>query len=478
MVDHIITMAEQLNSFVLEKKFHEIRKGRIYSLIEYIAEELETIATKDISSDKRIQFIEVRDYFRKLSKVHNHQISGDIGTFSLKLVDSIKSLVPQQSNDMDSQSVVDLTILCLSSDPVNQKRLRLAEEVRAIRERVQLSLKRDDIKLEIRESARTVDFTQAIHDVSPNIVHFSGHGSRKGEICFEDETGLTKAVPATGLESLFSLIEDSVICVLLNICHSASTAKIISKHIPFVIGMNGEISDEAAISFSVGFYMALASQKTIPASFGFAKAQISMEYPGEEDIPKLYSQELENINIKASAPSLHQVPKPTRSADQDKLKYERDAKSLSIILQTINFTALTEFISNLPYKISNEIFFYWEGFHHMFIDSTFHLYDEPLMAVLQEFHDTWEKCLSHGNQYHPASNPQLLIFNTAGDIFDEEQDKAWDAILEDKDKLETSMNELLELIRTRYVELDISELSKISLNEYVEFYQELQERFK
>ncbi|BAY32118.1 hypothetical protein NIES2107_40040 [Nostoc carneum NIES-2107] len=77
-------------------------------------------------------------------------------------------------------------ILFLASDPSDESRLRLGQELRDIRERLQLAKGRDKFVLESRESVRPGDITQAIFDVDPQIVHFSGHGISTGELYFEN----------------------------------------------------------------------------------------------------------------------------------------------------------------------------------------------------------------------------------------------------------------------------------------------------
>jgi hypothetical protein len=60
----------------------------------------------------------------------------------------------------------------------------------------------------------------AILDIEPHVVHFSGHGSSTGELCFEDILGKSKPIQAEALANLFKLMEEQVTCVILNACYS------------------------------------------------------------------------------------------------------------------------------------------------------------------------------------------------------------------------------------------------------------------
>ncbi|MEH1844701.1 MAG: hypothetical protein V7L25_06770 [Nostoc sp.] len=82
-----------------------------------------------------------------------------------------------------------IKILFLSAEPTEASRLRLGEELRNIRERLQLAQFREKFLLESREAVRPSDISQALLDINPQIVHFAGHGKSTGELCFEDILG-------------------------------------------------------------------------------------------------------------------------------------------------------------------------------------------------------------------------------------------------------------------------------------------------
>ena len=101
-----------------------------------------------------------------------------------------------------------IKILLLSADPTNASRLRLSQELRDIRERLQLAKFRDRFLLESREAVRPGDISQAIFDVEPQIVHFSGHGMNTGELCFENLLGEVQPISPSALAALFELVAD------------------------------------------------------------------------------------------------------------------------------------------------------------------------------------------------------------------------------------------------------------------------------
>ncbi|MBW4430986.1 MAG: CHAT domain-containing protein [Pelatocladus maniniholoensis HA4357-MV3] len=169
-----------------------------------------------------------------------------------------------------------IKILFLAADPSNASRLRLGQELRDIKERLQIAKERDKYLLEQRESVRIRDITQAIFDVKPQIIHFSGHGTSKGELAFENEVSNYQLVEPEALAAMFELFAEQVKCVVLNACYSETQAKAIAEYIPFVIGMNDQIGDKAAIAFAVGFYKALAGDRTIEDAHQFGCIEIRL----------------------------------------------------------------------------------------------------------------------------------------------------------------------------------------------------------
>ncbi|MEX1014411.1 MAG: hypothetical protein WDZ80_04595, partial [Candidatus Paceibacterota bacterium] len=83
----------------------------------------------------------------------------------------------------------EITVLFFASNPLDQKQLRLDEEVREIQEMIRKTKHRDSVNLESCWAVRPGDVIQAINEKSPAVVHFSGHGSDNDEIILQDEMG-------------------------------------------------------------------------------------------------------------------------------------------------------------------------------------------------------------------------------------------------------------------------------------------------
>ena len=178
-------------------------------------------------------------------------------------------------------------ILFLAADPTDASRLRLGEEVREIQEKLQLAKLREQFELHQRMSIRPSDISQALLDIQPKIVHFSGHGTATGALRFENQVGETHPIQPDALAALFEQFTNQVGCVVLNACYSETQATAIAKHIDYVIGMNQAIGDKAAIAFAVGFYQALGAGRTMEEAYKLGCVQIRLQGIPEHMTPVL-----------------------------------------------------------------------------------------------------------------------------------------------------------------------------------------------
>jgi len=179
------------------------------------------------------------------------------------------------------------TILILAANPVLSSPLRLDMEMKAIQAGLERSRWRDRYDLQQRWAVSPTEVRRALLDCQPNIVHFCGHGyggnspsvsavSRDirpaptkpvGGLVLQTETGQPQFVSGAALTQLFSVFANQIQCVILNACYSEEQANAIAQQIPYVIGMNQAIGDQAAIEFAIGFYDGLLAGRAIEQAY-------------------------------------------------------------------------------------------------------------------------------------------------------------------------------------------------------------------
>ncbi|GAB4503257.1 MAG: hypothetical protein Fur0043_02490 [Anaerolineales bacterium] len=205
-----------------------------------------------------------------------------------KTKEKIQKTVQEIMPEIDTLKRPRFRILFLAAEPTDQVRLRLGTEFREIRKEIEKSSQRKRLRLELPElSLRSQDFTGALLRTQAQILHFSGHGSNRGELCFEAEDGSSQRIAPEILADAFAECAHKIKCVILNACYSEGQANAIVRHIDYVIGMRTGISDQAAIKFSIGFYQALGEGRTIEQAFRNGKILAGMENANEYDTPVL-----------------------------------------------------------------------------------------------------------------------------------------------------------------------------------------------
>lgn len=180
-----------------------------------------------------------------------------------------------------------IRILMLAANPQPGAWLALDEEAREIAEKLRLSRDRDDFELVTRWAVRPADLLQAINEHLPHIVHFSGHGTRSGEIVLAAAGGGEQPVTAKALAAVFGASPDATRIVLLNACHSAVQARAIGRHIDFVIGMRAPIDDRSAVIFAAAFYSALGFGRSVRQAFDQGVAAVLLNGRPDHDVPRL-----------------------------------------------------------------------------------------------------------------------------------------------------------------------------------------------
>ncbi|MBH8573018.1 CHAT domain-containing protein [Nostocaceae cyanobacterium CENA369] len=190
---------------------------------------------------------------------------------------NITNYTAQDSHQTEPDNSAVKKILILASNPATTSPLHLDREVREIDSGLQRAKKRELFDLKQRWAVRVQDVYQFFLDLKPQFVHFSGHGAGDDGLVLEDETGNVRLVSTQALAGLFELFAPSIECVVLNACYSEVQAGAIALHIPYVIGMNKEIGDQAAIKFATGFYNALGAGESVEFAYKLGCNVIQLE---------------------------------------------------------------------------------------------------------------------------------------------------------------------------------------------------------
>ena len=178
-------------------------------------------------------------------------------------------------------------VLFLTANPAGTQPLQLDEEIRRITTKIRAAEYRDSLELVSRWAVRPDDLLQALLEVKPHVVHFSGHGSPVAELFLLDDRGNPKPVSKEALIHLFRILKDNVRVVVLNACSSRPQAEALAETIDCTIGMNRPIGDEAAIVFAASFYRALGFGRSVREAFELGRVALLLEGIPEDQTPEL-----------------------------------------------------------------------------------------------------------------------------------------------------------------------------------------------
>ena len=145
-------------------------------------------------------------------------------------------------NQVDREDKM-IQILFLAANPSDTDPLRLDIESRAIDHALRQAEFRDQFNIRQHWAVRVTDLQGHLLRYKPDIVHFTGHGSKSSEFVLEDNFGTSRLVSVRALSQLFSVLKDNIRCVVLNACYSEPQALAIAEHIDCVIGMSRAIGD-------------------------------------------------------------------------------------------------------------------------------------------------------------------------------------------------------------------------------------------
>ena len=223
-------------------------------------------------------------------------------------------------------------ILFLAANPVDVvTRLRVEQEFSEIQKKIHLGPQGNQITLVSELAVTAGDLQAALLRHKPDIVHFSGHCSKTGEIVLEDKNGNSQVVSRKALSNLFGILKANIRVVLLNACYAIDQAQALTRTIDCAIGMNDEIEDRAALVFAAYFYQSLAFGCSVEEAFKLAQNQLEIESFEGADIPELLVRDGANpAEIRIGNPS-HSLLGTESEAEAQSVEAAEDRASLTAI---------------------------------------------------------------------------------------------------------------------------------------------------
>src|SRR5687767_10497330 len=115
-------------------------------------------------------------------------------------------------------------ILFMSANPEDSTKLKVTKECNLIEDSILRANLRDRFDIRQRHDISTKDFLPILLYHQPQILHFSGHGSKDSSLIFINDDGTKKKISPIVLEEIFKNFSDKIDLVFLNACYSKEQA--------------------------------------------------------------------------------------------------------------------------------------------------------------------------------------------------------------------------------------------------------------
>jgi hypothetical protein len=228
------------------------------------------------------------------------------------------------------------------------------------------------------------------------------------------------------------------------------------------------------------FNTALAELDELP--FDFDRHRISkFRFSTNPTARKSHESDLRNLAQAAILQIVKDDPKRPRELLEmppEQIKRLRDIENLRWFLQRIHTALLDEHILEMPTYLNYSAVVMFDGVDELQRRSDFLFYDPDLTATVNGIITALRTTLSHLGQYRETSNPFKQSFGRPGDLdllVDKGQEQAFQELDAARRQLKIHLDELIAIVRERYIEVDIDETNRVFAKEWAEIRKSMRE---
>ena len=174
----------------------------------------------------------------------------------------------------------------MSATPDGSDPVHIDREIRQIQDQVRSSALRDSIAFEYRHAVRINDLLQYLNEVSPDVVHFSGHGEDAG-IVLHDASDQARLLTNHELAKVLNAAPQPLKLAVFNSCNSAEQARVAIEYVDASVGMEQSIKDESARLFAGQLYNSLGFGHSLGLAFEQARLQVELTFNAISGDPTL-----------------------------------------------------------------------------------------------------------------------------------------------------------------------------------------------
>ncbi len=176
-------------------------------------------------------------------------------------------------------------LLVVAAEPDNQGRTRASKSADTIRAGLERELGRDGpYEARVLGAAEFGEIMREVELFAPDILHLHLHGSKNGDLAFEDARGETQRIPGETFIRMLRAMKVKPTLIVLSACHSAVLASALAEIAECVIAMTDTVAYKTAISFAQYFYGAIGRGNSVAEAIEKGKLGASITSTGHENI--------------------------------------------------------------------------------------------------------------------------------------------------------------------------------------------------
>ncbi len=209
--------------------------------------------------------------------------------------------------------------------------------------------------------------------------------------------------------------------------------------------------------------------------FDFDRHRISQyKWKDEPGAKKAASAQLESLLVAAIEAILTKDPKKRvdmRGQSPAEVRRQRDLENLIWVLSSFPVSVAKSFADDPPDFITHQAIHFQEELDGVIASPYFHLYDQELNDAVRSLSEAWGEACSYGLRYYDMPNPLVHRFGQPGQRSPAE-DQDYDAIIAAKAAMGKALSKVLELVRDKYLEIEIRDLSRKAFASWDKFVEE------
>ena len=165
-------------------------------------------------------------------------------------------------------------------------------------------------------------------------------------------------------------------------------------------------------------------------------------------------------------------PRPKGKFIAEDVKRQRDVSNMVWLLSALHLPTVDFHARNGISHFDPKVLHFWEDFLEIFESSMFYLHDEVLAERVQVLKEAFQASVSHGTHYDPGTTGRIYKFSPNANMAASEREALIANMEEERVVLGQALSALLNVIRSKYLEIDTDVTTETAWKRYKQMTEE------